>query len=195
MNAHITKRKRVPRMPPNSGRPLKSRVPAPGPITTATLLVCGVMLAQAPAGGAHQVGRGHTRRTDRASAPFALAARTISLDESGNLQLTSRKGFTLNERGSASGTVRGTIYVHLRIVSASRVTAEVNIYPSGGSITGYGTASYRREGTTGSFAGSLSIDRGTGSYNDAHGSDLSFTGTIRRSNYAVSVRVSGTVTD
>jgi hypothetical protein len=179
-----------------SGRPAKTHASAFATTLTATLLALGALLIQAPAGSGHQAKLGAAASGDQqAGAPSARTARTISLDESGDLQLTSRRGFTLNERGVASGTVKGTIYVHLRIVSTTRVTAEVNIYPSAGSITGYGTASYRREGATGNFSGSLSIDRGTGSYNDAHGSGLSFTGTIRRSNYAVTVHVSGMVTE
>lgn len=130
----------------------------------------------------------------QASPPYALTARTISLNESGDLRLTSRHGFTLNERGAGSGTISGTIYVHLKIVSTSRVTAEVNIYPKGGSISGYGSASYRREGAIGRFSGSFAIKRGTGSYNHAQGSGLSFSGTIQRSNYAVTVHVRGAVT-
>jgi hypothetical protein len=131
----------------------------------------------------------------QASSPSALGARVISLDERGNLKLTSKHGFTLNEQGAGSGTVPATIYVHLKIVSTSRVTAEVNIYPKGGSISGYGSAGYRREGAIGSFSGSLTINRGTGSFNHAQGSGLSFSGTIRRSNYAVTVHVRGTVKD
>jgi polyisoprenoid-binding protein YceI len=131
----------------------------------------------------------------RAAAPSALAARTFSLSESGNLRLTSRHGFTLNEQGAASGTITGTIYVHLKIVSTSRVTAEINTYSKGNSISGFGTASYRREGTTGNFSGSLSIDRGTGSFANVQGSGLSFSGTIQRSNYAVTVHVSGRVSE
>jgi hypothetical protein len=131
----------------------------------------------------------------RADAPTALPARSFSLNESGDLRLTSRHGFTLNEQGPASGTITGTTYVHLKIVSTSRVTAEVNTYSKGNSISGYGTASYRREGATGSFSGSLSINHGTGNYNDVQGSGLSFSGTIQRSNYAVTVHVSGRVSD
>lgn len=131
----------------------------------------------------------------RAEASSARAARTFSLNEAGNLHLTSKQGFTLNEQGSASGSVRGTIYVHLRIVSTTRVTAEVSIYPKGGSISGNAVASYHREGPIAHFYGSLSINRGTGSYNHARGSGLSFSGTIKRSNAAVTVRVSGTASD
>ena len=131
----------------------------------------------------------------QAAVPSALAAKTFTLNENGDLRLTSKQGFTLNERGPASGTVSGTIYVHLRIVSTTRVTAEVSIYPHRGSITGSGVASYHRAGATASFSGSLTIDRGTGSYNHARGSGLSFSGTIQRSNDAVNVHVGGRVSD
>jgi hypothetical protein len=125
----------------------------------------------------------------------ALAARTISLNENGNLHLISKHGFTLNEQGSASGTAKGSIYVHLTAVSTSRVTAEVSIQSRGGSISGYGTASYHMGRSTASFSGSLSINHGTGSYAHAHGSGLSFSGTIARSNDAITVHVSGRVSD
>ncbi len=130
-----------------------------------------------------------------AARPTATAhvARSFSLNESGRLLKTSKHNFTLNERGSASGTITGAIYVHLTVVSTSRVSAEVNIYPRGGSITGYGTASYHRGSQVAAFSGSASISRGTGSYTHAHGSGLSFSGTIARSNDAITVHLSGTV--
>jgi hypothetical protein len=123
----------------------------------------------------------------------ARTAGTVTLNENGNLHLTSKHGFTLNEQGPASGTVRGTITVHLQIVSTNRVTAEVSISPSGGSITGKATASYHKGSTMASFSGSLAISHGTGSYRNARGSGLSFSGTIQRSNDAITVRVSGRV--
>jgi hypothetical protein len=121
----------------------------------------------------------------------AHAARSISLNESGRLHLTSRHGFTLDEQGSASGSVSGPMYVHLTIVSTTRVVAEVNFYPRGGSISGKATASYKRGSSTASFTGTLSIARGTGSYAHVHGSGLSFSGTIRRSDEAIAVQVHG----
>jgi hypothetical protein len=129
------------------------------------------------------------------AAPTSFAAKTFSLNENGKLHLTSKQGFTLNEEGPASGTVGGTLYVHLKIVSSTRVTAEISLYPHGGSITCSGSAGYKREGSTASFAGALSIDRGTGGYAKAHGSGLSFSGTIQRSNDAIAVHVSGTASD
>ena len=126
-----------------------------------------------------------------AAGPDAAAARTVSLNESGNLHKTSKHGFTLNEQGSASGTIRGTIFIHLNLSSPTRVSAEVNIYPSGGSLTGLGSASYHVVGSYASFSGSLSISRGTGTYARARASGLSFTGTVQRRNDAVTVRLSG----
>lgn len=122
----------------------------------------------------------------------ALSSRVISLNERAQLHLSSRHGFTLNEQGSASGSVAGTMYVHLTIVSSSRVIAEVNFYPRGGSISGQASASYRRGSSTASFAGTMSITHGTGGYAHARGSGLSFSGTIRRSDEAIVVQVHGT---
>ena len=121
----------------------------------------------------------------------ARAARTLSLSDTAHLHRTSHHGFTLNEEGSASGTIAGTIYIHLKIVSTNRVTAEVSIYPSGSSITGYATADYRPSGAVATFSGTMTIERGTGRYSGAHGTGLSFTGTVQRSNDAVTVHVSG----
>lgn len=127
--------------------------------------------------------------------PTAASAKAFSLNENGDLRLTSKQGFTLNEDGPVSGTVGGTLYVHLKIVSSSRVTAEISFYPHGGSITCDGSARYKRSGSTASFAGALSIERGTGSYAHARGSGLSFSGTIQRSNDAIAVHVGGTASD
>lgn len=130
-----------------------------------------------------------------AAKPTAVVAGTLSLSETGHLHKTSGRGITinqvLNEEGSTSGTISGTIYIHLRVVSTNRVTAEVNIYPSGGSITGSASASFRSAGAVASFSGTMAVVRGTGRYSGARGSGLSFTGTIQRINDAVTVHVSG----
>ena len=125
----------------------------------------------------------------------ASAARSLRLSEIGHLNLTSHHGFTLNEKGSASGTIRGTIYIHLNVVSTNRVTAEVNIYPNGGSLTGIAKADYRVAGATATFTGSMTVARGTGTYRRARGTGLVFSGTIQRSNDAVTVRLSGQMSD
>lgn len=158
--------------------------PAPKPLTTTALAIVA-LLTLAPLSAGERATSG---------APSARVARTISLNENGRLHLTSKHNFTLNEQGTATGTVTGTIYVHLTAVSSTRVTAEVNIYARGASFSGNGNASYHRGSTTASFAGSMSIDRGTGSYAHVHGSGLSFSGTIAESRKdAITVHVSGRV--
>lgn len=150
-------------------------------------LAASVLLAASWASG--------TLAASASPARAAVGARVISLNENGSLHLTSKNGFTLNEQGPASGTVSGTIYVHLDIVSSSRVSAELSIYPHGGSLTAQGSASYHKESTLARFSGTMSIERGTGSYAQAHGSGLSFSGTIQRSNDAVTVHVAGRAVD
>jgi hypothetical protein len=159
----------------------KRAAPAAGALAAGALTSLGVLVLTGTVAAA----------SPRAPLPRAHAARTVSLRERGHLHLTSKHGFTLNEEGSASGTINGTIYIHLRISSNSSVTAEVNIYPSGGSLTGHGSASYHINGSYASFSGSLSIARGTGTYSRAHASGLQFTGKIRRRNDAVSVQLNG----
>ncbi len=125
--------------------------------------------------------------------PAAAAARTISLNESAHLHLTSHHGFTLNEVGNATGTISAPIYIHLKISSTNRVSAEINIYPHGGSLTGQASAAYRVTGPTASFSGSMTLVRGSGSYAHAHGMGLRFTGTIKRVSDAVTVQLSGRI--
>ena len=128
-----------------------------------------------------------------AARSHATASRTLLLSDTGHLRLTSHHGFTLNEQGSATGTISGAIYIHLNVVSTNRVTAEVNLYPSGASITGYATASYRPSGRVATFSGTMTVTRGTGRFEHAHGSGLTFTGTVQRTNDAVLVHVSGRI--
>jgi hypothetical protein len=121
----------------------------------------------------------------------ATAARTISLNDTGHLSETSHKNFYLNYSGKASGSVPGTLYLHLHVVSTNRFTAEVSVYPHGSSISCSASGSYRNAGATATFSGTLSVGRGTGSYSGAHGSGISFSGTTQRANGATTVHVSG----
>jgi hypothetical protein len=123
--------------------------------------------------------------------PSARSAGTIALSDSASLHLTGHHGFTLNEAGTATGTISGRIYIHLTVTSTNRVSAEVNLYPSDGSVTGYATASYRPSGALATFNGTMSVARGSGRYNHASGSGLSFSGSVRRTNDAVTVHVNG----
>ncbi len=122
----------------------------------------------------------------------AHAARALSLNESASLHLNDKHGLTLKESGNAKGTLSGPLYLQLNVTSTRSVTATVQVYPKGGgSLTGSASADYRVVGSYATFSGRLNITRGSGKYSKAKGSGLSFSGTIKRSNDAVTVRVSG----
>jgi hypothetical protein len=123
-------------------------------------------------------------------ATTAHAARTVNLAEYARLHRTSSGGVHLNEQGTVSGTISGTIYIHMR-VSSNHVSAEVNIYPRGGSLTATGSASYHVNGGYAPFSGTLTVQRGTGTYAHARSGALRFTGSIKRSNDAVTAQLSG----
>ncbi len=129
--------------------------------------------------------------TTGASGSTALAARTVSLNDSGNLHKTSKHGFNLYESGSAKGSISGSITVHLDVINTNKVTAELTVYPKGSSVSGKASGNYRVNGGTASFSGTLTITHGSGSYSGAHGSGISFSGTIQRSNDSMTVHVNG----
>jgi hypothetical protein len=120
----------------------------------------------------------------------ARAARTVNLAERARLHRTSSRGVRLDEQGNTSGTITGTIYIHLKVYS-NHVSAEVNIYPHGGSLTATGSAGYHVNGGYAPFSGTITVLRGTGTYAHAHSGSLRFTGSIQRSNDAVTAQLSG----
>ncbi len=121
----------------------------------------------------------------------AHAARVLNISENANLHLNNKHGIVLKESGTAKGTLSGPLYLQLEVTSTRSVKATVQVYPGGGSIKGSASASYRVNGATASFTGRLNITGGGGKYSKAKGSGLSFSGTIKRSNDAVTVHVSG----
>lgn len=126
-----------------------------------------------------------------AASPHAKAARTLNLNETATLSESNHHGVVLKEEGNAKGTLTGKIFLQLNVTSTRSVTAQVQVYPKGGSLSGTAKANYTNQGSVASFSGTLSITKGTGTYSKAKGSGLSFSGTIKRSNDAVTVRVTG----
>lgn len=159
-------------------RSRRSRRPARFAVSAATV---GSLAAVAALAGGNAVAAG----------PVAHAARSISIKETGNLRYSNKRGSEIKEQGSAKGTLSGPIYLQLRVVSTRFVTAQIQVYPSGSLLRGSASANYSTHGSFASFSGHLSIKGGSGRYSKAHGSGLSFSGTINRSNDAVTVHVSG----
>jgi hypothetical protein len=126
-----------------------------------------------------------------AAGPHATAARTLDLSDSASLHLENKHGLVLKEGGTAKGNLGGPLYLQLDVNSTRSVTAEVQVYPKGGSVSGNAKANYHVSGSTASFSGTMTIAKGSGTYSKAKASALSFSGTIQRSNDAVTVHVSG----
>jgi hypothetical protein len=149
------------------------------------------LLASASAVGSLLAAAALAAGTAGAAGPSAHAATTLNLKESGRLHLSNKHGIELKESGSAKGTLSGPLYIQLRVNSTRSVTAHVQVYPKGGSLSGGASASYHVSGGYANFSGRLNINSGGGRYSKANGKGLSFTGTIKRSNDEVSVHVSG----
>jgi hypothetical protein len=114
-----------------------------------------------------------------ASEVRADSARLLKVDDSGHLHLLHAYGEVIEEEGKVSGTLRGTVFVHMT-VGAANVTATFTIRSEGGgSIEGHGQAVLHSSGLYSSFRGTLSVGHGTGRYAHAHGTGKLY-GTIER---------------
>lgn len=126
-----------------------------------------------------------------AASPRATAARSLNLNDSAKLHLQNKHGIELKEQGTAKGSLGGPLYLQLKVTSTRSVSAQIQVYPNGGSISGSAKAGYSVQGSTALFSGTLVITKGSGTYSKAKASALKFSGTIQRSNDAVTVHVSG----
>ncbi len=101
--------------------------------------------------------------------PAARAARTVSVDDNGQLLRVHASGEIITEEGAVSGTLPGTAKVRLDI-GAELVTASFRITVRGvGSIVGHASARLSSPGRHASFRGTLSVTGGTGRYAHARG--------------------------
>lgn len=110
---------------------------------------------------------------------LARAARTVSVNDSGQLTRVHASGEIITEGGEVSGTLPGTAKVRLDI-GAEVVTASFRItVPGVGSIVGHASAKLSSPGRHASFRGTLSVTGGTGRYARARGTGMLY-GVIER---------------
>jgi len=125
-----------------------------------------------------------------AAAPRAHAAHSIKLSESADMHLVKKSGSTLKERGTASGSLPGTVSATFNTSNLARVTATVTFSTRGGTLTvtvlGYPQSLSK-------FSGPISVKSGTGRFRHAHGSG-SFSGTVNRKSWHIKVSARGTIT-
>ena len=118
------------------------------------------------------------------------AAQALTVNERSNLRLVSHHSGVLYEQGSSSGTPGGRLTVQIKI-SYTQASITFVAYPSGGTLSGRGQASFYAEGSIAHFNGSVAITHGTGRYASASASRLHIEGTFQRRTYAMSLAVSG----
>ncbi|HEY7961499.1 MAG TPA: hypothetical protein VID29_06215 [Solirubrobacteraceae bacterium] len=124
------------------------------------------------------------------AAPAARAARTLSVNDTAHLRVSSRGGSNLIEEGQATGSLPGRVRASL-LLGAGTVKAGFTIYLRGGSISGHGSARLNAgRGAYASFGGSLVVSHGTGRYAHVSGSGGLY-GTINRENDNAVVQVVG----
>jgi hypothetical protein len=146
---------------------------------------------QAQRARATQVQQAHSPRAQQARATQAQqagAARVLSVDDTGDLHLLKAFGSVLLEEGHAGGTLPGL--ANVRMTVGPTVTASFAIRAHYGTIYGSGRAVLHSSGRYSSFAGTLSVSHGTGSYAGAHG-DGRLYGVIDRRTSALTVQTLG----
>lgn len=125
-----------------------------------------------------------------APAARAHAARALKATDTAHLRYVSASGSLLFEEGKASGTLPGSMRVRFSIGATMR--GSFTIYARGGSISGHGSATPHGAGVYESFAGSLTVTRGSGIFARAHGQARLY-GTFNRNSYALLVQTVGTL--
>lgn len=120
----------------------------------------------------------------------AAAASRLRAREQAKLHLVSSRGEELYETGAATGTLPGSMRVHMRL--GPTFDGTFTIRARGGTITGHGKAKPHAGVVYESFAGTLVVTGGSGRYRHAHGT-ASLYGTFDRDNYALAIHTSGTL--
>jgi hypothetical protein len=125
-----------------------------------------------------------------APARRAHAARVLNASDTAHLHYITALGALLLEEGKATGTLPGSMRVHLDV--GTTFTGTFTIYASGGSIQGHGSATPHGSGMYESFSGTLTVTGGSGRYAHAHGRGGLY-GTFDRESYALVIKTTGSL--
>lgn len=122
-----------------------------------------------------------------AAGPGAHAARrSLNLSGTAYLHLVRKSGNVLYERGTATGTLPGSVTARF-VTGVARVTGTVTFFPRGGGSLTLSAVGYPQSaGIVTRFSGSCAVRGGTGRFRRALGSG-SFSGTANRRSWAVTV--------
>jgi hypothetical protein len=115
-------------------------------------------------------------------------ARTLKATDTAKLHKVSASGSLLFEEGTATGTLPGKMRASVNV--GATISGSFTFYLHGGTIKGHGEATPHGEGTYESFAGTVTVTRGTGRYAHARGQTKLY-GTFDRNNYALVIQTAG----
>lgn len=118
----------------------------------------------------------------------AHAARTLNIADTAHLHLVKASGSMLDETGSVSGTLPGSMGANLDV--GATFSGNFTIHTSGGTIKGHGIASSHGSGRYESFGGSMVVTGGSGRYAHVQGHGRLY-GTFDRRLFAFVVQTTG----
>lgn len=113
------------------------------------------------------------------------------MSSSGTLKFTKTHGSLIEADGSISGTLAGSLSVHISFNSNSRMTATFSGSLHGGKLSGRAGGEYYPSGSTTIYEGSATVSSGSGSYAHARAVGVHVSGTVNRSRRIVTIRLSG----
>ena len=125
------------------------------------------------------------------SSVSAAQARTITVSSSGTLRFTKTRGTLIEAAGSISGTLAGSLSVHISFNSNSRMAATFSGSLHGGQLSGRASGEYYPSGSTTIYEGSATVSSGSGSYAHARAVGVHVSGSVSRSRRIVTIRLSG----
>ena len=122
---------------------------------------------------------------------LARAAGTRNLDELMSMKLTDVDGKRVSALGNSSGTVAGKVSFKLVLSNGSHAAATFHGRNAHGTITGTGVARYRVSGAVSYYTGTVTSLTGTGAYAKAAERGISFSGSVNRRTYRVTMHLLG----
>jgi hypothetical protein len=115
------------------------------------------------------------------------AARALSVNDTAHLK-RKNSGSLILEEGQATGALPGSVKASFEL--GPTVKAVVTISTRSGTLTGRCSAVLHSTGVYASFAGTITVTKGTGRYAKAHGNG-GFYGVVNRHNYELTVQTTG----
>lgn len=151
-----------------------------------SIVVVGVVAALA-------LGLGATGISAADPAAQTAKRRTLNLTGTAYLHLVRKSGNVLYERGTATGTLPGTVSARF-VTSVTKVTGTVTFYPRGGGSLTLTAVGYPQSlKTVTRFTGNVAVSSGTGRFRNAVGSGT-ISGTANRRTWAVTVNARARLT-